>query len=119
MRCCRSSSVRCGASSRSSNSEEFFPLLAAAAADELLDALLGGLAHALQRLTATLDAAAQVAYGLVAELYEPAQQRQRQAAPAAAVGLLLGFVDDLREGDAGQILAAVVVDDAHILARLD
>ena len=79
---------------------------------ELLHALLRQLAHVAQRLAAAVHTAQQILQRLAALLDDPAQRRQ---AKQAVLALLL-LEDDLREGDGGEIFAAVVVDDAQVVA---
>src|SRR5206468_5249509 len=81
---------------------------------ELLHAAAGPLGHRANRLHAAIDGGGEPLQCRLAVLDDLAQHAQRQE-PALPPLLL---EDDLREGDGGQVLAGVVLEDLHVLAGL-
>src|SRR3989449_5347801 len=81
---------------------------------ELLHAAAGPLGHRANRLHAAIDGGGEPLQRRLAVLDDLAQHAQRQK-PALPPLLL---EDDLREGDGGQVLAGVVLEDLHVLAGL-
>src|SRR5919197_554987 len=81
---------------------------------ELLHAAPGAFGHRADRLHAAIDGGGESLQGRLAVLDDLAQHAQRQQ-PALPPLLL---ENDLREGDGGQVLAGVVLEDLHVLAGL-
>src|SRR3989449_10185169 len=81
---------------------------------ELLHAAAGPLGHRADRLHAAIDGGGESLQRRLTVLDDLAQHAQRQE--AALPPLLLE--DDLREGDGGQVLPGVVLEDPHVLTGL-